>query len=170
MSDWVRKGTCGCCINFEYEGSHSKGYCHYFRCYYWPEDSCRYYEDAGHTSGSGCFLTTACCQHKGLPDDCHELQTMRRFRDEKLMTTDFGKEMIRRYYRDAPGIVEKLNIRPDRDAVYARVYGQICRIVELVEAGKDEQATIAYLLMTYDLMHLTCMQAGEAAEGKGVTV
>lgn len=160
MSDWVREGTCGCCMNFEFEGNHCKGYCRYYKCYYWPDDSCRHYEEVEHTSGSGCFLTTACCQHKGLPDDCHELQTLRKFRDEKLMTTDFGKEMIRRYYRDAPEIVEKLDTRPDKGEIYGRVYEKICQIVELAENGNDGQATIEYLLMTYDLMHLTCMQAG----------
>ena len=158
MSDWVREGTCGCCSYFEFAGSNSKGYCSYYRCYYWPEDSCRHYEEAGHSSGGGCFLTTACCQYKGLPDDCYELQTLRRFRDEKLMTTDSGKEMIRRYYRDAPGIVEKLNTRQDKTEIYERVYKQITGIVELVEAGKDAQATVDYLLMTYDLMRLTCTQ------------
>ena len=158
MSEWVREGTCGSCANFEFEGSNSKGYCRYYRCYYWPDDSCRHYEEAGHSSGSGCFLTTACCQHKGLPDDCHELQTLRRFRDEKLMSSSGGKEMIRRYYRDAPGIVEKLNARWDSGEIYEKVYEEITKIVHMVEAGQDDRATIAYLLMTYDLMRLTCIQ------------
>ena len=30
----------------------------------------------------GCFLTTACCEVLGLPDDCFELRTLRRYRDE----------------------------------------------------------------------------------------
>ena len=30
----------------------------------------------------GCFLTTACCEVLGLADDCFELRTLRRYRDE----------------------------------------------------------------------------------------
>jgi hypothetical protein len=48
-------------------------------------------QSAGQNTGSGqnssaqggiCYLTTACCQYKGLPDDCEELTLLRKFRDE----------------------------------------------------------------------------------------
>ena len=32
----------------------------------------------------GCFITTACCETLGLADDCFELRTLRRYRDEVL--------------------------------------------------------------------------------------
>jgi hypothetical protein len=33
---------------------------------------------------SGCFITTACIEAKGLPDYCLEINVMRQFRDEYI--------------------------------------------------------------------------------------
>ena len=52
----------------------------------------------------GCFLTTAACHYRGLPDDCHELQTLRSFRDRYLAHIPGGAELIERYYEVAPAI------------------------------------------------------------------
>ena len=42
----------------------------------------KYYKSNNKNSGSGssagCYLTSACVEAKGLPDDCQELQTLRR--------------------------------------------------------------------------------------------
>lgn len=46
------------------------------------------------SSGSGkkgCFITTAACELRGLPDDCRELTTLRRFRDEVLLSSQEGR-------------------------------------------------------------------------------
>ncbi|WP_146198902.1 CFI-box-CTERM domain-containing protein [Falsochrobactrum shanghaiense] len=51
-----------------------------------------------------CFLTTACCAVQGRPDDCLELQTLRRFRDKWLLRQPFGAGEIAHYYRVAPNI------------------------------------------------------------------
>jgi hypothetical protein len=65
--------------------------------------------DAGDTKKkSGCFLTTAAVQFKGLPDDCHELQVMRQFRDSYLLTTAEGRQLVERYYAAAPEIAARL--------------------------------------------------------------
>lgn len=53
--------------------------------------------------GGGCYLTTACCQYKGLPDNCLELRTLRAFRDLFVSAED-----ITEYYRKAPAIVDSL--------------------------------------------------------------
>ena len=47
----------------------------------------------------GCFLTTACCEVLGLPDDCFELRTLRRYRDETLAAMPGGNAAIAAYYR-----------------------------------------------------------------------
>jgi hypothetical protein len=71
----------------------------------------------------GCFLTTACCDVLGLPDDCFELRTLRRYRDETLAAMPGGNAAIAAYYRIAPSILDRLP--PDERAtrllsVYAR--------------------------------------------------
>lgn len=55
-----------------------------------------------------CFLTTAACDMLGLPDDCWELTSLRRLRDQHLRATAQGRAMIDAYYREAPAIAERL--------------------------------------------------------------
>ncbi len=56
----------------------------------------------------GCFITTACCETLGLPDDCFELRMLRRYRDEVLATRPGGRQEIATYYRLAPLILARL--------------------------------------------------------------
>lgn len=71
----------------------------------------------------GCFLTTACCDVLGLPDDCFELRTLRHYRDETLAAMPGGNAAIVAYYSIAPSILDRLP--PDERttlllSVYAR--------------------------------------------------
>lgn len=87
-------GHCRSCKYYEFSGENSKGLCSWYNAYYYADDSCKHYEE-GSSSGSGwCFLTTACCKYKGLPDDCAELETLRRFRDNYLK----GRNTVRSLY------------------------------------------------------------------------
>ncbi len=52
-----------------------------------------------------CFITTACVRHIGLSDNCYELRTLRKFRDEVLPHLPQGKDAIKKYYDIAPKIV-----------------------------------------------------------------
>jgi hypothetical protein len=77
------------------------------------------------TSPEGCFITTACCDVLGLDDDCFELRTLRRYRDDVLAKQPGGAALIARYYALAPGILARLRTvsdDPARDllSVYAR--------------------------------------------------
>ena len=65
-----------------------------------------------------CFITTAVCQSRGLPDDCAELTAFRAFRDGYLRTCPDGAALIDEYYNIAPGIVACIDICGDRDARY----------------------------------------------------
>jgi len=50
----------------------------------------------------GCYITTAICELEGKPDDCSELETLRKFRDEWLEKQPAGKELVAQYYDQAP--------------------------------------------------------------------
>ncbi|MEM9842953.1 MAG: CFI-box-CTERM domain-containing protein, partial [Pseudomonadota bacterium] len=75
--------------------------------------------DAEYTAGRcttdrDCFLTTAAVETIGLADDCWELKTLRKFRDTWLAQQPGGMQDIKRYYRHAPAIAEKLSLDPRR--------------------------------------------------------
>ena len=56
----------------------------------------------------GCFITTACCEALGLDDDCFELRTLRRYRDQVLAARRGGRSEIAAYYKLAPLILARL--------------------------------------------------------------
>ena len=66
----------------------------------------------------GCFITTAICLNDAKADDCDELQTLRKFRDEVLATNIFGQELIAEYYTIAPLIVEAIDKMENANSVY----------------------------------------------------
>jgi hypothetical protein len=68
-----------------------------------------------------CFLTTACCELIGLADDCFELRTLRRYRDEVLATSPGGRDDIERYYALAPAILASMR-RNKRERELLRLY------------------------------------------------
>lgn len=55
-----------------------------------------------------CFITTACCELLGLPDDCFELAVLRRYRDRVLATLPGGAAAIADYYEIASAILARL--------------------------------------------------------------
>jgi hypothetical protein len=56
----------------------------------------------------GCFITTACCETLGLADDCFELRTLRRYRDQVLAVRPGGASDIALYYELAPLVLARL--------------------------------------------------------------
>jgi hypothetical protein len=60
------------------------------------------------TPPEGCFITTACCEALGLDDDCFELRTLRRYRDDILAKRPGGAGDIANYYELAPLILTRL--------------------------------------------------------------
>jgi len=98
------------------------------------------------SSGAGCFLTTACCQHKGLPDDCEELNILRKFRDEYV-----DKYLVEEYYKIAPSIVKKIQ---DRPRVLDYIYDVIVNCVGHIKHGNPEGALLDYKIMVNHLKSL----------------
>ena len=85
---------------------------------------------------SGCFLTSACVEAKGLPDDCYELRTLRKFRDEYLAKQKCGKCEIAHYYRVAPIIVEEIKKSSNAMAIFEKIYAElVIPCVKLIEDG-----------------------------------
>ena len=102
--------------------------------------------DGGSGGGGGCFLTTACVDHKGLADDCYELQVLRTIRDTIITWNDEMKSLVEEYYRIAPFIVERINASDNRDAVWDDMYDNlIMKCIEYYENNNIKKAVELYI-------------------------
>ena len=112
-------------------------------CWGYHYDECPQYK-ANQSSG-GCFLTSACVEAKGLPDDCYELTTLRKFRDEYLAKQDCGRCEIDHYYLVAPAIVRRIKSSANGKAVFERIYEELVMpCVRLIEEGALNSAHAKY--------------------------
>lgn len=76
-------------------------------------------------SAENCFITTACCEALGLADDCFELRTLRRYRDDVLAARADGPAEIARYYDLAPRLLNRLRTSAhDPDEALRRLYAR----------------------------------------------
>jgi hypothetical protein len=108
-----------------------------------------------------CFLTTACCDAVGLPDDCWELTQARRFRDGWLAVQPGGRSVIDEYYAIAPRIVAAMNRLPDARQRWLRLYrANVLPFVLLARLGLNRLAYHRYRRMVASLRRL--VEVGEA--------
>lgn len=108
------------------------------------------YDESGKKTGrtetkSGCFITTACVEAMGLPDDCHELTVLRRFRDEYLLGQPGGEAMVREYYERAPALVEAIAARADAAERFRAIFADVRHAVRLVEEDRPAEARRFYV-------------------------
>ena len=90
-------------------------------------------------------MTSACVEAKGLPDDCYELTTLRKFRDNYLRNLPEGSDEIAEYYFIAPQIVSAIKQRADAMLVFNSIYEKLVTpCVNMIECGENEQAHILY--------------------------
>ncbi|MBN9382188.1 MAG: DUF4157 domain-containing protein [Chitinophagaceae bacterium] len=101
-----------------------------------------------------CFITTACVRSRGLPDDCEELEVLRRLRDNYMLKSKEGERMIAEYYDLAPRIVDLIDKREDAAAIYDDLYSVIRQCVMLVKSGQYKAAVEVYKYMMIQLVGL----------------
>lgn len=100
------------------------------------------------TKKKGCYITTAVCEFRGLPDNCHELISLRAFRDDVLLPTVEGRNLVEHYYEIAPSIAASLRDPVEIEAVWKSI--QEC--LASITAGKNDEAIAKYKSMTYGLL------------------
>ncbi|MEP7375890.1 MAG: CFI-box-CTERM domain-containing protein [Chitinophagaceae bacterium] len=103
-------------------------------------------------SGDGCYITTATCLTMGKPDNCLELETIRRFRDTWLSKQRNGNKLISEYYLVAPSIVEAIDKREFRKEIYKNIWQRyLYHFFGLILAKKNQEARTIYLRMVNEL-------------------
>lgn len=69
-----------------------------------------------------CYITTAVCDYQGKADDCQELTMLRGYRDDYLMASPEGRNLVEEYYDTAPYLVQVMNMQPERGKIYEELY------------------------------------------------
>lgn len=105
--------------------------------------------------GGGCFLTSACVEHKGLPDDCYELQALRAMRDTIVTWNDDMKSLVEEYYRIAPVIVEKINSEPEHDKIWEDLYVNLVQACVKHYENNDIDAALNLYIDTVKVLKAT---------------
>ncbi len=97
------------------------------------------------SGSSGCFLTSACVSVMNLPDDCFELELLRRFRDNFMLKLGSYRKDVTEYYAIAPVIVEMINRRSDSRQVWTKIYYElVLPSVDLIKSGNFSGAVAHY--------------------------
>ena len=100
---------------------------------------------------SDCFLTSACVEYMGKPDDCEELTALRAFRDSYMASIANGQKLVKEYYAIAPKLVIKINESENEEEYYAHIYGVIQKCLTLIKGGNNEAALNEYESMVFML-------------------
>ena len=94
------------------------------------------------SSGSGCYLTSACMKHfyQKFDDNCYELTVLRWFRDNFVSEDD-----VVHYYEVAPIIVENLDNDEDANTIYNYIYDNVVNYcVKKIEQEEYDKAYARY--------------------------
>lgn len=122
-------------------------------CWGYHYEECPRYKSE--QSSGGCFLTSACVEARGLPDDCYELMVLRAFRDGYMQTLPNGQGEICEYYHTAPIIVAKIRTMPNANELFDQIYSElVLPCVELIENGQNDAAYLRYKKYTKELQCL----------------
>lgn len=99
-----------------------------------------------------CFITTAVCETLSKRDDCHELTSMRSFRDNWLKKQPCGETEIQKYYAIAPKIVETINAHENAGEIYSEICERyVVPCVELTDKGENAACYELYKAMIENL-------------------
>lgn len=98
-------------------------------------------------SSGGCFITTACVEFAGLPDNCRELTLLRQFRNTYMMALPNGPSLIAEYYSTAPAIVAAIAASQRKSAALRSAWAAVQKAVGAIEKGDYPAALTIYSLM-----------------------
>lgn len=134
---------CGSCNYFEFEGDNRKGYCSYYKAFYYPGDSCSHY-----TKGQSCYITTMICDMLGYSDNCEILNTLRGFRNDVMQKDPKYKEILFEYDTVGPHIANSIREERDYELINGLLDAYILPVVDEVREKKYDKAVDKYVKMT----------------------
>lgn len=99
-----------------------------------------------------CYITTAVCQSLGKGDDCYELELLRHYRDDYLLSTEEGRALVEEYYDIAPTIVTRINREEEAARIYQEIWDAYLKpCIRYMEQQEWEAGQRCYRDMALDL-------------------
>lgn len=99
-----------------------------------------------------CYITTAVCESLGKGDDCRELNLLRSYRDEYMLSSKDGAKMVDEYYDIAPTIVNRINKCDNASEIYKNIFDTyLSPCISLIEDNRLEECKDLYEKMTRTL-------------------
>ena len=136
---------------------YEKGYCEYYKSFYYPDDSCNHYKDVNTYEPNSCYITTILCRLLGCSDDCNELDTLRKFRNNILQKDIKYKEILFEYDTVGPIISSNLYSEfasdEDKELPILLFNFYIQPTVKYIKEQKYEDAISRYKELTNMLMN-----------------
>lgn len=97
------------------------------------------------TDDLDCFLTTACVAHKNLPDNCYELNTLRKLREFVMKPNEKYKALIEEYDIVAPKMLLNINNASNKEDILEHIYTNlVLPSLAFLKLGKNEEAINYY--------------------------
>ncbi len=92
-----------------------------------------------------CFISTACTEAMGLPDNCEELRILRRLREKHLLGTPAGNRILHEYRVLSDVILNWIENQDDKKDLYYDLYHRlVCETIRLIGHGKINEAIYHY--------------------------
>lgn len=105
-----------------------------------------------HGGGGGCYLTTACLEAMGIPqEESQELEAIKLVTKEHVLRSREGKRDYILYHRKAPRIVSKIESRADSRKIWERVYERLRDITQTISNGELERGYQCYKSLVIEL-------------------
>lgn len=99
-----------------------------------------------------CYVTTAVCRSMNKPEDCYELNLLKAYRDDYLLKTEKGEELVREYYDIAPTIVKRIEKKENADEAYRQIWEEYLKpCIYFIEQGDNSSCSERYIKMVEEL-------------------
>lgn len=122
-----------------------KDFCSQKCAYEWADAEGKSHSDVHSVD---CFIITATCKSRNLPDNCHELTVLRKFRDTYMSSNDEMRNEVKEYYFKAPIICHKIDELENSSELYEEIYQKYIKpAVNAVESGDNVRAHEIYSTM-----------------------
>ncbi len=121
----------------------------------------------GAVFGSCCFLSSAVCEHLGLPDDCYYLRRLRAYRDEYLLKSNDPNRVsaVFEYYVKAPRVLSWISHQDSlaRAQLWLQIATSVEEAVLAIESGSNEHAFDIYQRLVAGLFKESQCRNGDSS-------